>query len=478
MRTAIIISLLLLFSPVTTSYAQTTLHVPTEYPTIQDAITASANGDTVLVAAGTYEENINFSGKEIRLVSSDGAGVTVLDGRRLGSVVTLNQAEGPDTLLQGFTLRNGLANAGGGVYTNGASPTVKFNIIKDNEAAGSTGGGGVYSTGGVAAISCNIICDNLAYQQGGGICAYSTETLISNNIIYGNYVWGNFFGNPPHSDTYGGGIATFNSPNSKMINNVVYDNTVEGDYFTVIPNGGGIYSYYAIPLSNSIVWNNHGGGQVDGYMFTSNINYCDIQGGTTYGSHNINLNPLFNDAAQGDFHLTAESPCIDAGINFAFQQYDTDFEGDKRILDSNGDNNSRVDMGADEFMMIRGDSPTLSEATGGSIHFFLDAGSDDANRIYLILGSISGTVPGTPLPFGYVTLPLNWDWFTELVWNYKTSALFQDFLGTLDAGGQAHAQLNVGPLPPGSAGIILYFAFTCNNPFNIASHPVELLIVP
>ena len=61
------------------------------------------------------------------------------------------------------------------------------------------------------------------------------------------------------------------------------------------------------------------------------------------------------------------------------------------------------------------DTNTLSEATGGTINFTLDAGAWNANRNYLLLGSISGDEPGTPLPGGMATLPLNWDVLTNLI---------------------------------------------------------------
>jgi hypothetical protein len=125
---------------------------------------------------------------------------------------------------------------------------------------------------------------------------------------------------------------------------------------------------------------------------------------------------------------------------------------------------------------LSSDTTTLSEL-GGTVNFMIDAGMDHAQRTYLLLGSVSGTDPGTPLPGGQATLPLNWDAFTDLVLNLINTSVFFDFLGNLDASGIATAQLNAPPLP-GYAGLVMHYAYCLNDPFDFASNPIAIEIVP
>src|SRR5215475_381296 len=71
----------------------TVIHVPTDQPTIQAAINVANNGDTVLVAPGTYQENIDFLGKAIKVTSSNGLAVTTIKNNGGGSVVTFHSGE-------------------------------------------------------------------------------------------------------------------------------------------------------------------------------------------------------------------------------------------------------------------------------------------------------------------------------------------------------------------------------------------------
>ena len=97
----LIISLFVL----TTSAFTTTINVPTDYSTIQAGINAASNGDTVLVAVGTYVENINFNGKSIALIG-DSRESTIIDGNQSGSVITIENYETPEIIETDFEILN------------------------------------------------------------------------------------------------------------------------------------------------------------------------------------------------------------------------------------------------------------------------------------------------------------------------------------------------------------------------------------
>lgn len=135
----------------------------------------------------------------------------------------------------------------------------------------------------------------------------------------------------------------------------------------------------------------------------------------------------------------------------------------------------RIDVVPDAFWA---DADTLSASTGGVVNLTLDAGTSNAGRNYLILGSMTGTHPGTPMPGGLVTVPVNWDIFTGLVITLANSPNFPGFLGALDASGQAAAQLNWPPIPASAVGLNMSYAYALNKPWNFASYFIGVRIVP
>lgn len=155
-----------------------TIDVPAQQPTIQDGINAANTGDTVLVAPGTYFENINFNGKAITVTSSAGAAATIINGGALAPVAAFITGEGAGSVLSGFTLENGYATfdfqyEGGGISILFASPTIKNNIITSNNGNGEGGGIGIYW--GSPIVTGNVISNNTA-QFGGGVSIIGSST--------------------------------------------------------------------------------------------------------------------------------------------------------------------------------------------------------------------------------------------------------------------------------------------------------------
>ena len=117
----------------------TIIDIPDDYPTIQQGIDASTDGDTVLVQPGTYEENINFNGHNIVLGSlfvttgdTSFTSLTVIDGSYAFSAVRFENGENGNAKLIGLTLlASEYSGFNIGIFCENAHPTISNNIIRD-----------------------------------------------------------------------------------------------------------------------------------------------------------------------------------------------------------------------------------------------------------------------------------------------------------------------------------------------------------
>jgi len=335
------------------------LHVPGTYPTIQTAINASIPGDTVLVAVGTYSENIRFLGKAITVISEDGSEETIIDGSNpshpdSASVMSFIDGEESDSILEGFTVTGGTGTKsgdnrmGGGILIIGSSPTISMNFVTGNSVASiqnSYGGGILCTASSNPEINGNTITGNTAFSTdgngyGGGICyTYESSPEITCNIILQNTseLGGGVYGKHTsqavilnnvicQNEAFLGGGITCNPGSEPVIrNNVVCDNTAYLE-------GGGIRARVStVTVSNCIIRGNSApqGCQIwvgdatspPAYLF---IEYTNVEYGQDsvwvgsgssleWGEGNTDENPLFETGSLSGYQLSEGSPCIDSG---------------------------------------------------------------------------------------------------------------------------------------------------------------------
>jgi len=138
--------------------------------TIQGGINLAANGDVVVVAPGTYtgvgNRNITFSGKNITVQSQAGALLTVIDCQNGGNGFNFTNGETVAAVVDGFTIKNGQANKGGGIQIDTASPTIRYCVITGCTA--NANGGGIAVKKGDPQIYSNTIDGNNCIIVGGG----------------------------------------------------------------------------------------------------------------------------------------------------------------------------------------------------------------------------------------------------------------------------------------------------------------------
>ena len=356
------------------AHASTVRQVPGDHPTIAAALAASGPGDSVVVAPGTYVENLTVP-SGVTLTSSNGPSVTTIDGGRAGIVAVIESG----ATVHGFTLRNGGTPYGdvGGAMVMG---TLDGNVLTDN--------GGCYRAGAV-------------WVRGG---------TVSNNVFRGNRTWcspvplvngdGTIVGNTFDEDS---GVVFILRSSPTIERNVfrgsAYPISMLGGAQPTIANNlfvtaAGAVMDWLVPLgdagptivNNTIVGLGGSGPLVTakGYdastTFSNNVvvseangslmscetgydneaprieanNFWRPDGGGLSGlcssvvgtAGNLGVDPLFVSPARQDYHLRADSPLIDAGVNGIAMHPDID--GDPRPLDGDEDGTAIVDPGFDE----------------------------------------------------------------------------------------------------------------------------------
>jgi hypothetical protein len=307
---------------------------------ISHTLSISGNNDLIWIAAGTYSGRITvpngvalyggFTGTETQLSQRNWAiNETIISGG-----VNISAGATSATRIDGFTITNGYAEKGGGIYMVNASPILTNNKIIGNMADYGSGwgsddggcGGGIYISGGAPLIAGNLLADNHAYGW-----EYFEPFVGINQYLGGK----------------GGGIY-ISDGFATLINNTMSNNVANSRYGN--PGiGGGIYVNFGTQIvQNSIIWDNAADlfPQVAGMC---DISYSNVEGGYA-GDGNINTDPAFIDPVAGDYQIDwYYSPCIEVGDNTCIPEWMYfDLVGNPRLFDWDGDDLSIIDIGAFE----------------------------------------------------------------------------------------------------------------------------------
>jgi hypothetical protein len=291
---------------------------------IQSAINLATTNDTVLVTNGTYA-CISSGSKAITIQSVNGAEATIIDGANANTCANLSSSLITyDTVLRGFTLRNGYASRGGGSRYG----TLYDCILSSNRAT--DGGGGAYFG---ALYNCTLINNKARDTQGSGLNGYGGGAY--NCMLYNCLVQGNNGGRG--GGVYGQDYIDILSSYPTIFNCTVVSNT--SDY------GGGVYGWTSdagLTVKNSIIWGNTAqyNSALDNYSACVFFYSCTTP--LPAGLNNIAQNPLFVNASNGNYRLLWDSPCVDVGNNSYISSTTNDLAGNARIQ------NGTVEMGAYE----------------------------------------------------------------------------------------------------------------------------------
>jgi len=316
------------------------------YDSIQEAITLSPSAlpITVRVADGSYDtplgDGIQMGGRRVLIQSENGPDNCVVDAAGADHVFKFTTTTAtPEDGLQGVTVTGA---TDGGVRIDNSDVTIDGCIIEGNSGVF---GGGIRTLKSSARISSCIVRNNMASNRGGGIHALQSQLSILNSEIVENTAPS---GAGVHFDSNPANDAT--TPLGVLRGCTVANN-----------NGVGVYYRTSVVFTgtneaeNLLAWGNIGGVQVQVRRGTLVLDYADVQGGAggvllegaavlAPGPGFIDMDPLFVDPVLSDYHLSAGSPCIDAGDPaFVSAPGELDIDGEARVKGTG------VDLGSDEF---------------------------------------------------------------------------------------------------------------------------------
>jgi len=225
--------------------------------------------------------------------------------------------------VNGCKFVDNYADLGGAMRNDsGSNPTVTRCTFEDNESST----GAVSSEQSAGSYENCAFTNNTSTINGAGMNNSNSSPTVTNCLFAGN-----------DANYVGGAICNTSSSDVTMVNCTFTGNSAVG--------AGSLYTEASTAsATNCIFWGNtDGSGQGHGIGGVAPaLSFCDAEDGVPAGEGNISTDPLFVDPNNDDYHLSPNSPCINAGDPNGDYIGQTDMDGEDRVLIG------RVDMGADE----------------------------------------------------------------------------------------------------------------------------------
>ncbi len=252
----------------------------------------------------------------------------IATGRGPGGAITstLRRME-----MTGCVVRNNSANNGGGINGAGGEFTIIDCLFEGNQAAdafsGLGGGGAIAVSFGKFHFENSRFYNNSANQGGGAVVLFAATQASPNMELRNCEFVGNSSGTWPSVSIDGAGVIE----NCTIAGGT---STMFGDLYAA-PHAAGL------TIVNTNIWGNSAGFITHSGSNPLTLMHCNIEGGFP-GTMNRDVDPMFRDPANGDYHLRPESPLIDQGLSTATTLTSFDIDGDLRELLAG------PDIGADE----------------------------------------------------------------------------------------------------------------------------------
>ena len=161
-----------------TATGQNVIEIPTDYNTIQEGLDIASPGDTILVAPGTYFENIKWPATDsLTLKGTGGSSQTIIDGSKAGVVLLKNSGARLTMAIKGFTVQNGeTAGSGAGIFILTSVVYLDDLRVRNNK----------------------ILDTDSSNRRGAGISLHSCAGSLRDSELSGNHIFNTIISSGPN----------------------------------------------------------------------------------------------------------------------------------------------------------------------------------------------------------------------------------------------------------------------------------------